>query len=42
MYPPQISIRIAVTVIYLCMQDCVNGNVKQVFVVTVTGVYFYS
>lgn len=33
MYPPQISIRIAVTTIYLCMQDCVTGNTKQVFVV---------
>lgn len=32
-YPPQISIRIAVTIIYLCMQDCVPGNPKQVFVV---------
>lgn len=33
MYPPQISIRIAVTTIYLFMQDCVTGNTKQVFVV---------
>lgn len=33
MYPPQISIRIAVPIIYLCVQDCVTGNTKQVFVV---------
>lgn len=33
MYPPQISIRIAITIIYLCMQDRVTGNTKQVFVV---------
>ena len=31
--PTSICIRIAVTIIYACMQDCVTGNTKQVFVV---------
>lgn len=35
MYLPQISIRTALTIIYLCIQDCVTGNSKQIFVAAV-------